>query len=328
MRPFSILNFVCLTFIFLTPYYLIASQRTKVAEISYETTSPTRIKAGEDKPQTTLPSEIFWRRTTFNTMVPIPVPFLWGMLVGNIRYYDELRSFSAQPEQITTSSEPGGLADRDLRRLATGLLYLHHPGEGAPKFFIMANRYDHPDIKKMGAPMGEYIIGTDLDDDDLPFHIRWLPSDQSEFRFLLRLRQFPGFRSWLPLAGWRLTMGNGFYYELYIPSHLTIGWRFEESEYFFSARLESKEAPLDLQLMGSTSSSHTMQQRFWAEGHTTTFTLGMRRKLFKPLYLVSELGMQSDQLEYRNRDGDLLASIETDYAPYIRLAIETWIDTP
>ena len=46
-----------------------------------------------------------------------------------------------------------------------------------------------------------------------------------------------------------------------------------------------------------------------------------------PLYLAIEGGVQSETLAFYDEHGEELAAQETEYAPWARVALETWITT-
>lgn len=256
------------------------------------------------------------RRTEANLLIPIPAEILGGMLVLKDDFFQEDRVYELGHE--ASADRPDDVKHPNVAGL--GAVYLPHPKEGAPRFFLLTARYGELRIfKDRARPMSEYGVGADIADTDLPFSLKLAPTDQTETRIFLRYRQFPGFHKWLLLVGHKIDQANGFTLDVTIPSHVLAAYRFPGDQWavYMGVRWVSREYPFDL---GYDSG--------WSDGFVTTRLIGVRRQLMGPLHLALEGGAQKEVLRYVDEKGEELEAHQTAYAPWMRLALETWVKTP
>lgn len=268
----------------------------------------------EDGPDPDL--KIRRRRYEANLLVPIPARILGGMFVLKGDFFKECRTLAGTDAANTTARSDDVL---NPNVAGTGAIFLPHAKEGAPKFFVLAARFGSLSLDDHAAPMSEYVLGADLADDDLPFTLKFSPTDDSESRVLVRYRQFPGFHRWLFLIGHRIDTVSGWSFDVTIPKHILIGWETPAADWkvYGGLRWTGLEYPFA-----------TPDATGWQEGYTTTRLVGVRRDLAKPIYLALEAGVQKEHLAYIDTKGETLAEHETAFAPWARLAVETWITTP
>ncbi len=252
-------------------------------------------------------------RTEVSLLIPIPAEVLGGMIALRDEFFNEHRTY----EGADTGGEPDDVKNPNVAGL--GLVYLPHPKEGAPRFFLGAGRYGELSVfQDESKPMKEFIIGADAADTDMPFALKFSPTDQAESRLLLRYREFPGFHRWLLLVGHRIEQNNGFTLDAVIPSHVLASFTFGGGAWtaYTGIRWVGREYPFD-----------TGFAKGWIEGSVTTRLLGLRRQLVGPLHLALEGGMQKENLRYVDDKGEELSAHATPFAPWARAALETWIKT-
>ena len=124
-----------------------------------------------------------------NLLVPIPAPFLGGMLISKIDLVNESKEFTGDNADIYNTDELKNMRERDMA--AVGFVYLPHAKEGAPKFFALAARYSKLDVTDSAQPMGEYILGMNMDGKDTPFNIKFDPTQNAGISLIARHRRFP-----------------------------------------------------------------------------------------------------------------------------------------
>lgn len=284
---------------------------TKGPNLSVTQSTPAKVKP-EDGPESDL--LVKRRRYAANLLIPIPVDFLGGMLLGKGDFFKEQRIESGED---ATEDPANDLKNPNVAGL--GVIYLPHAKEGLPRFFMVAARYGKMSLQNTVRPMGEYIIGTDINDEDSPVNLRIHATDEANVRALVRLRQFPGRNKWLLLIGYNNKMQSGLSLELYIPSHLQIGFETKDTrwKYYTEIRAASREYPVDYGFVNG-----------WMDGYTTTMAIGVRRHLVNVLYLTLEAGVQKENMEFYDENGDELYVTESDFAPWGKFALETWIKNP
>ncbi len=279
--------------------------------VAIEDTKSTEIQPeGESDPD----ARIARRRTEATLLVPIPAEILGGMLVLKNEFFKEERVYDGKD----TGDEPDDVKNPNVAAL--GVVYLPHPKEGAPRFFLVAARYGELSIfQDKSRPMAEYIVGADIADTDMPFALKFSATDQAESRVLVRYRQFPGFHRWLLLVGHKIEQNNGFSLDVTLPSHVIAAFALGGGVWsvYTGIRWTGREYPFD-----------TGFAQGWAEGFVTTRLVGVRRQLIGPLHLAVEAGMQKESLRYVDVKGEELSVHETKFAPWMRVALETWVKTP
>ncbi len=255
------------------------------------------------------------RRYEMNLLLPIPAKVLGGMFLVKGDLFKERRDYAGRDAQ-------GGMTV-DVRNPNVGgwgLVFLPHAAEGAPKFFAVVERYGYLSTTRKAKPLGEYILGADIADDDMPFHLKFSPSDEAETRVLVRLRRFPGFNKWLLLVGHKIETKSGLSIDGAIPSHLILGWQTDGGDWkvYGGGKAVSREYPMafDLETQG------------WIEGFTGYGLLGLRRKVTGPLFGAFEGGVQKEWTDWHDLSGKIFQQFATKAAPFVRLSLETWVQTP
>ncbi len=254
------------------------------------------------------------QRSEANLLVPIPAAVLGGMLVLKDDFFAEHRTYSGE----ATGDEPDDVKNPNVAGL--GVVYLPHPKEGAPRFFAIAARYGELSVfQDKARPMTEYILGADISDTDMPFPVKFNPTDQAETRVLVRLRHFPGFNRWLLLVGHQIDFASGFGLDVTIPSQVLASYEFGGGSWkvYGGVRWTGREYPFNT---GGTSG--------WVDGFVMTRLIGMRREILGPLFVALEGGVQKESVRYVDEHGQELEVHDTTYAPWARLALETWVKNP
>jgi hypothetical protein len=250
-------------------------------------------------------------------LVPVPANFLGGLLVAKADFFKERRTASDDAAPLAADLANPAVA-------ALGGVYLPHAAEGAPRFFALAARYDRLSVKGSQRPMSEYILGADVDDDDTPFELRFDPSDESESRFFVRYRQFPGHHRWLVVAGHKLKRRSGFNFDVAVPTHALVGWESLGGAWavYGGGRVVGREYPVafDGAVAAGDDDVHG-----WIEGYATLALLGVRAAIAAPLYVALEAGAQRETLTFYDEKGETLDAYSTAFAPWARLALETYL---
>lgn len=268
-------------------------------------------QTSEDNPAQDL--QVRRRRYEASVLAPIPLRLLGGMFVFKGDFFKEHRELEGDDRY----EEEDDLRNPNVA--GVGTVYLPHHKEGAPRFFILAARYGEMSFKDKAGPMSEYVLGADIDAVDMPWPMRFDVSDDASTRVLVRYRSFPGFHRWLLLAGHKIQRASGWSFDVQIPSHVLAGWQTDDQAWkiYGGVKWVSREYPFS-----------TTYADGWMEGHTATRFVGVRRLIAVPLYVALEAGMQREVLAYYDERGETLSAHETEFAPWARVALETWVPTP
>ena len=189
--------------------------------------------------------------------------------------------------------------------------------KGRPSYLVLASRYGAGPDLSASQPMGEYIAAVRWDHSAIPWIS--LPSDAVERRLtlLVRYRNFPNRQTWLGLVGLNFESKDGLRLEAHIPSHIQFGIRtMARTWYLYS---EARLRPI-------VNLTNDADNRLWADGYSTQLNLGVRRLLYGMLYVTLEAGIQKENSELYSSEGKLQSYSESDFAPWAKLAIETFVD--
>lgn len=249
------------------------------------------------------------RRYELNLLIPVPAKVFGGLVVVKADIFEERRAYSGKDAAGTAVDV------KNPNVAGTGLVFLPHVSEGAPKFFVVAERYGYLSTERRALAMGEYIIGADIADDDMPFHLKFSPTDEAASRVTVRLRRFPGFNKWLFLVAHKIDTKTGFSIDGGFPSHLIVGWQTSDDAWkvYGGGRLVSREYPLT---------------PGWIEGFAGYGLLGLRRVVMGPVYATLEAGMQKEWTDWHDIKGRIMQRYETAWGPFVRLGVETWVSVP
>jgi hypothetical protein len=255
------------------------------------------------------------KRTEMELLVPIPAQVLGGMFVLKDDFFSEERTYSGS--DAADLNLPNN--ERNPNVAGLDVVFLPHAKEGAPRFFLVAGRYGHLRFGHDAIPMTEYIIGADTAAEDMPFNIKFSPSDVAQVRLLARYRQYPGFHRWLVDGGMKLKRASGWLFDVELPSRVFGGWDAPGNDWgwYGGIRWVSREYPFTDGVDAA-----------WMDGYVTTRVLGVRRRVVGPLYVSLEAGMEAETLRVIDEHGTTRESHETEYAPWGRVALETWIPNP
>lgn len=255
------------------------------------------------------------RRYELNLLAPIPAQVLGGMLVFKGDVYKERRDYTGLDASGGQSAD-----ERNPNVAGWGFAFLPHASEGNPKFFLVIERYGYLSAERKSKPMGEYIIGANIADDDMPFHLKFSPTDEAVSQVLVRLRRFPGFDRWLFLVGHRIESKSGLSIDAAYPSHLLLGWKTRDGAWqiFGGGRAVGREYPME----------YSGGQRGWIEGFTGYGLAGLRRRAYGPLFVTLESGVQKEWTDWHEESGRIFQQYVTAAAPYVRAGVETWVETP
>ena len=286
------------------------ARTTKGPQVSVETANASEAQ-DDNEDQDGRGFEIARRRTDLNLLVPIPADLLWGLWVVKVDHFSEKRTYS---DDVPV---PPDDHVKNPRVTGTGFVYLPHAKEGAPRFFLVAERYGRLDDEG-GRPMSEFVLGADVADEDMPFNIKLLATDESEVRVLLRYRQFPGFKRWLLLGGYQLERRSGWTLDFTWPSQILGGWQTPDKTWKFygGVRWVGREYPFTL-------SDGTQG---WMEGFSQAGLLAVRRRIVGPLFVAVEAGRQHEVLHFIDEHGETLDRQRTAPSPWVKIALETWLD--
>ncbi|MEN9836287.1 MAG: hypothetical protein RL011_2480 [Pseudomonadota bacterium] len=67
-------------------------------------------------------------------------------------------------------------------------------------------------------------------------------------------------------------------------------------------------------------------EEVWKIGSAVTGYLGFRKRIAGILYGALDVGFQSEKIRHNTPDNELRLSYQTHYTPWVRAAIETWVD--
>lgn len=289
------------------------ARTVKGPAVAVEQAQPAEVEPrSEDDPKPE--AKLARRRYEANLLAPVPVDLLGGMFVLKGDLYKERRDWD---DADANDATPGDL--RNPNTAGVGAIFLPHAKEGMPHLFLLAERYGYMSVKDDARPMTEIIAGVDVADTDLPFPVKFSATDTAESRIALRFRNFPGFQRWLPILGHKIERANGFNVDLLLPTYALAGWQTRERDWkvYAGFRWIGREYPFKVDDTAG-----------WAEGHTSMRLVGVRRELTRPLYVALEVGHQKEELAYLDETGETIGGHETAWAPWARLALETWIRNP
>jgi hypothetical protein len=296
------------------------------SSVSVESAAPAKVQGADAEPQE-LGEDRRRQRIEGRLVAPIPASLLWGMFVANAHAAEERRERVAEPapagDPFAVDEGPaGGLEGDPLTRLgvsAAGATYLPHAKEGAPRFFAAVERYGTLRGPQQ-RPMVESTLGVDLSDEDMPVRLKFRPTDDAESHVELAYRQFPGFARWRPQVGHRIVAARGLGVDLKTNDRALLTWQTPDEglKFWAGVRWADRAYPFTTEA-GATG---------WLEGTATTRLAGARIEVRRPLFVALEAGVQKEDVQLTDEAGERLSGYETRFAPWARVALETWVVTP
>ena len=249
--------------------------------------------------------------TELKLYVPLLTPSSRGSLLVR---YDFVKSVYSYRNETKNEAE---LYSKDRSVSALGLVYQTPIEKGRPSYLVLASRYGAGPNLSASQPMGEYIAAVRWDHAAIPWFS--LPSDAVERRLtlLVRYRNFPNRQTWLGLVGLNFESQDGLRLEAHIPSHIQFGIRTMDRNWYLYS--EARLRPI----LNLTNDADT---RLWADGYSTQLNLGVRRLIYGMLYVTFEAGIQKENSEFYSSEGKLQSYSESDFSPWAKLAIETFVD--
>jgi len=289
---------------------------TQGPQLSFQQSGPTDVTVIEQGAERDLGAQESTRYSEFNLLAPIPFPFLGGIIVAKIDLALQSRRYSGENADVLNSSNFDQVNHRDM--LGVGGVYLPHAKEGAPKFFVLAARYGKLRDTYNTKPMGEFVIGANMNGNDTPFNIKISPTDEAYISTLVRFRQFPGHQTWYGEIGYEYETADKWHFKLLLPSsiHMGKGQSDRNWYYYFEAAAASRNLVFE-----------SSDEFYWSDGFVITTDLGVRKKLSSLFFVSLEVGLQQERQTTFTESGDEVSSTITDFAPWAKLALETWIDT-
>ena len=246
-------------------------------------------------------------------LAPIPARFVGGLLIPRVE-------LTVAQTVVDGAETPPWLKNRQV--VPVGAVWLPHVAEGSPRWFLMAMRHGSFATRNTAAPMTEGIVGGDLEQTWPRFH----HTDISRTRLLLRWRRFPHGERWLPVLEHHVARANGTFVTVGIPTGLTGGWQTADLSTVWTGgvKTSSRAFPIGAPALGRTWEHPRVD--LWAEGYTLTIFAGLRQRLDGILFWSTEIGAQQEVTTLYTEGGNKLSTSQSQFAPWIRLGLETWVD--
>lgn len=273
-----------------------AAELIRGPSLGFHWVGPARVE--EQRSQHPLELTRSTQRREINLMAPLPKALPGGTWVLKFDSFSEIRDLGGRDAASVPLFNRDDVTD-------VGLIWLTPKPTTNLQPLIGYTYYS--DWSANSEAMHEYLVGADID---------WLSGTS---RVVLRKRAFPGFSEWLFLAGHRRQFSSGFGYDIFIPAQALFYYETTEHDWRFYGGMQwqSREYP------SSFRGSHA-----WWSGNTEKTLLGVRRAIQPPIYVSLELGSLRENLRLKDRAGEELAVWHGRAAPYVRLALEGWIDKP
>ncbi len=272
--------------------------------------SPLEMKKGEKTE-----AEVERQRSGFTGMVPIPSEVLGGLLLGKADYVDEIRH--VRGGGINPSPATFGASRSSL--FGIGAVYLPHVQEGAPRYFFALERFSEIRHPKETPTMLQADIGLTIAGPDMPFNVRFSPSDQTTTTLLLEGRQYPGLNTLIFVLGHRIKQRSGFFLDIAFPVLFQLGYESPSRVFdtYAGMRLDSRIAPFFTE----------NEKGFW-DGFSESRHIGARVRVSPPFFISLEGGYQRETMRSINMQGDELSVHQTKLVPWAKIALETRFQNP
>jgi hypothetical protein len=164
------------------------------------------------------------------------------------------------------------------------------------------------DVRPMTTAIG--VVSINLAD----FGLKIFPGEDDRTTFILKRRDWAFGHAYTPVVQQKISLGEGFTFELGIVSHVRLDWT--SSDHVWSAYTvaegNSQNTPVRVQ-----------NETFWVNGHYVDLIFGLRRQAIAFFYGALEGGLHQDHSTYTRLDGTIMREQQTEFSPWTRFAIET-----
>lgn len=245
-------------------------------------------------------------------LAPIPAAVFSGLLTFQ-------GAIISENQTVSVPQEPDAkLKDTQSSRRVTnvGLKWHPHHKEGAPKYFLQIERTGLPDTTKTIKPTASFTIGSEVGEDDLPFSLNFQATDISKTKVFVTAHRFSHYYRFDVGVGHIQRVKNGLFLDLLIPEHLYLGYQ-TASERITVAVGTSKNRDFFPWFASGKSG--------WSEDWNEKKTLRFKWKLYEPFYLALDGGQQRRKQQFFDEKKNQIKQNSTTFAPYLRLAFETWL---
>jgi hypothetical protein len=295
----------------------VAAVATQGPWIDYSSSGPSRIRDIHGDLTGEGGSHVRHATRTFRAtlLAPIPARLVGGILIPRVEV-------SVAQTTVHGSEEVDAPWLQNRQVVPIGAIWIPHVAEGSPRWFLMGMRHGSLATKNTTAPMGEWIVGGDLEQTWPRLH----HTDISRTRLLLRYRKFPHGDRWLPVAEHHIARANGTFVTLGLPTGVTGGWQTADLGFVWTSGIKttSRAYPIGAPALGRTWSGPRVD--LWAEGHTVTIFTGLRKRIDGILFGSAEFGAEQESRTLYTESGQKIGTTQTNFAPWFRIGLETWVD--
>jgi len=295
----------------------VAAVATQGPWIDYASSGPSQIRDIHGDPTAGDEPQVLHATRTFQAtlLAPIPARMIGGILIPRLEV-----TVAQTTVQGGDHEDAPWLQNRQV--VPVGAIWIPHVAEGSPRWFLMGMRHGSFATRNTAAPMGEWILGGDLEQTWPRFH----HTDISRTRLLLRYRKFPHGDRWLPVAEHHIARANGTFVTLGLPTGVTGGWQTADLGLVWTSGIKtaSRAFPIGAPALGRSWTNPRVD--LWAEGHTVTIFTGLRKRIDGILFWSAEVGAEQESRTLYTEAGQKLGTTQTGYAPWFRIGLETWVD--
>lgn len=286
-----------------------------IATESYNPTENANITATDSGTSGSIKST----RTEGWLLAPIPAAVLNGMVTirANLKSDTQKSSFLEPrlPDDSSLLLIPQGSQKENRNVTTVGFSWHPHHKEGAPRYYLAAERTGLPDPTDTIRPLSSYTVGSDVGEDDLPIPFNFSATDITETKIYFTWHRFTGYNRFDVGAGHKIKTKNGLVLDLLIPRHFLVGWSSEQDSWYLYGGL-GRELEY---LPWFDATAHG-----WSEDLREKRKIGVRVEIFRPVYFVFEAGLERQTREQFDYDGNRAGMVRSEFAPFARLAIESW----
>ena len=280
-----------------------SATRTPGPKVSYESVQPSDTEpANADQEKT----EISHKRWNFDLMAPIPLKPIGLTVVANwLAFRDHVKE-EGKTLKVKTRGVYSSMGMRAILIPTTKPFGI--------QFLGLAGQYRGLNYKPDTEPMTEYVVGAVAKD----WGSKFLNLSDAIIvsRLIIRWRNFPGRQEIIGVGDLEYHADTGWYALLRWPANLIFGSRIGEKwEAYGGHNLDDR-----------IYTYHTYDQSGWLVGYTSSVFGALRYKLWNVVYAGLRAGYQKERTNTYDRVGKKIREIESDYAPFVRIGIETLIE--
>jgi len=248
-------------------------------------------------------------------LAPIPAAVFSGLLTaqGSIISESEIKRVR---NVIDENNLTNGQTINTRRVTKVGLRWHPHHKEGAPKYFLLVERTGLPDKTQSIKPIASITLGTAIGEDDLPIPINFRATDLSNTRLHVTIHHFSQFYRFEVGVGHKLKIKNGLFLDILIPEYALIG---------FQAAHEAFSIGIGASRKREFFPWHIHEKKGWSEELNEKRKIQLKWKLHKPIHLAIDGGYQRRKQLFLTEHEEKMKVGSTEFAPFMRLALETWL---